>query len=290
MNIVIVDDSVTIRKVLRRSLVAAGIEDGQIGEAADGLVALDILKAQRVPTLVLCDVTMPGMSGEALLQEAMKLETKHTFVMVTSLATTRKKIELIRKGAVKVIPKPFDPTTLADIIGPYLPYTGTLLLEPAAAAAPPLAPLPDEAALTTLGLAALQSVLGQMAFTDVLVANEAPPAEVMLFGASVRLDAGECRWIVRLAADGSAAGELSGRLTGQDPGDDQGVRLDAMREVANIVAGDLVTRTARRFRGATPSVPTSAVLAPGTANQAAMRGVRLVPGDYHVWLDVAQLP
>jgi CheY-like chemotaxis protein len=288
MNILIVDDSLTTRKVIRRSLVTAGIDDGQIGEAADGCAALELLEEQRVPTLVLCDVNMPKMSGETLLEKAMVLDAKHTFVMVTSLATTRKKIELIRKGAVKIVSKPFDPTALADVLGPYLPHTGMLLVNPETVAAPQ-APLPDEAALTTLGLGALQSVLGQMAFTDVIVMHDRPP-ETVLFGATARLDAGDRRWIVRLATDSSAAKELSERLTGQDPGDDQGLRLDAMREVVNMVAGDLVTRAARRFGDATPSLPTSSVLPPGAVSQAAsLRGVRLVPGGHHVWLDVEQL-
>lgn len=287
MNILIVDDSLTTRKVIRRTLLTAGVDDQQIGEAGDGSMALELLEQQRVPTLVLCDVNMPKMSGEALLEKAMALEAKHTFVMVTSLATTRKKIELIRKGAVKIVAKPFDPTALADVLAPYLPNNGMLLV----GAARPVAeqsPLPDEAALTTLGLAALQSVLGQMAFTDVILMHERPP-EAVLFGATARLDGGERGWIVRLATDSAGAGELSARLTGQDPGDDQGLRLDAMREVVNMVAGDMVNRTATRFRDATPMLPTSSVLPPGALSQAQMRGVRLVPGGHHVWLDVEQL-
>ncbi len=287
MNILIVDDSLTTRKVIRRSLVNAGIADDQIGEAADGSTALDLLQQQRVPTLVLSDVNMPKMDGETLLERGMALDAKHTFVMVTSLATTRKKIELIRKGALKVVAKPFDPTGLADVLRPYLPDNGMLLVSGNATAAPQT-PLPDGAALTTLGVAALQSVLGQMAFTDVIAVHDAPP-DTVLFGATVRLDAGDKAWAVRLATDNASAGELSARLTGQEPGDDQNLRLDAMREVANMVAGDLVNRTATRFKDATPALPTSGVLQPDAVGRTAMRGVRLVPGDHHVWLEVAQL-
>ncbi len=287
MDILIVDDSVTTRKVVRRSLVTAGLRDDQIGEAGDGSAALALLEAQLAPTLVLCDVNMPVMSGEELLEKASALEPKHSFVMVTSVASTCKKLELMQLGAKKVVPKPFDPKELADLIAPYLGGTQS----PAAVAegedgSP--TPLPDEAALTTLGLAALQSVLEKMAFTEVVLVSEEPPRAI-LYGASIRLDARDKRWIVRLATDARAAGELWSRITGQAPSEDDGLRLDAMRELVNMVGGDLVNRTVARFAGAALSLPTSSVLPPGAVRRGAVRGLRLVPGGHHVWLGIEQL-
>lgn len=286
MNILIVDDSSTTRKVVRRSLLQAGIADDLIGEAGDGAAAFDLLARQTTPALVLCDVNMPTMSGPELLAKAAELPQKHTFVMITSLSTTQRKLELLRMGASKIIAKPFDPNTLVEMLGPHLPrerssggpHPDEELLEP----------LPDGAALMTLGVAALQSVLQHMAFTEVMPVNGKPP-ESPLFGASVRLDRGDKAWIVRLAADGPSAGELASRLTAQDPGEDDNARLDAMREVANMMGGDLVNRAAARFRGAVPSLPTSSVLPPGAAVHVAMRGIRLIPGGHHVWIDVEEL-
>jgi len=288
MHILIVDDSSTTRKVIRRSLATAGFADDQIGEAGDGCSALEQLRAHHSPLLVLCDVNMPRMSGEELLTAASELPERHTFVMVTSVATARKRLEFIRLGAVKVVPKPFDPTTLADILGPYLPSDAAPAPKDPSPADGQPEPLPDGAALTTLGLAALQAVLEQMAFSEVIPVNGAPPTTV-LYGASVRLDAGEARWIVRLVTDTSTAGELTSRITGQDPGEDQGPRLDAMRELVNMVGGQLATRAAARFRDATPSLATGSLLPPGTIPDS-LRGVRLVPGWHHVWLHVEPLP
>lgn len=285
MNILIVDDSFTTRKVIRRSLVHAGIDDSQIGEAGDGLTALEVLEAQKVPTLVLCDVNMPRMDGEALLEKASTLEPKHTFVMVTSVATARKRLELMRLGAVKIVSKPFDPTALTDVIGQYLPNRSATA---ATAEETPIEELPDGAALMTLGVAALQLVLKQMAFTEVMPVNGDPP-QTLLFGASIRLDAGDKRWIVRLAADAPSSGEVASRITGQDCGDDQNARLDAMRELANMVCGDLVSRAAARFGNALPTLPTSSVLPPGAVKQVSMRGMRLVPGGHHVWIDIEEM-
>jgi len=308
MDILIVDDSVTTRKVIRRSLVRAGIGDDQIGEAGDGCAALELLEAQHAPTLVLCDVNMPKMNGDVLLEKAAALREKHVFVMVTSVATVSRKVELMRLGAKLIVSKPFDPSVLADLIAPYLRRDGQAAVSQAGIEEPQ-APLPDDAGLTTLGLAALQSVLERMAFTEVMLVDDAPPFTV-LFGASVRLDAGEKRWIVRLATDSNAAGELSNRITGQGPSQvesqdagltgspeehqpptaEEALRLDAMRELVNMVGGDLVTRTVARFKGATPSLPTSSILPPGAGRSGSMRGLRLVPGGHHVWLGVEQLP
>jgi two-component system chemotaxis response regulator CheY len=288
MDILIVDDSSTTRKVIRRSLVAAGVGDELIGEAGDGCAALEQLRHQPAPMLVLCDVNMPKMSGEELLAAAVDLPERHTFIMVTSVATARKRLEFLRMGAVKVVPKPFDPTALADVLGPYLSADRATAAPDNAAAAEAQKPLPDGAALATLGLAAMQTVLEQMAFSEVMPVNGAPPTTV-LYGASVRLDAGEERWIVRLVTDTAGAGELTRRIAGQDPLEDQGLRLDAMRELVNMVGGQLATRAAARFHDATPSLATGSLLPPGTITQP-MRGVRLVPGWHHVWLQVEPLP
>jgi CheY-like chemotaxis protein len=295
MDILIVDDSVTTRRVIRRTLVSAGIDDLQIAEAGDGCAALEVLEAQRTPALVLCDVNMPRMSGEILLEKAAALAEPHVFVMVTSVATARKKLELMRLGARTIVPKPFDPAVLADLLAPYLRRDTQPAGQPDPE--PSQTPLPEDAALATLGLAALQSVLEQMAFTEVMVSDAEPPRAV-LFGASVRLDAGEKRWIVRLATGSDAAGDLAGRIIGQgqapppgdDPAGDDALRLDAMRELVNMVGGDLVTRTVARFEGTTLSLPTSSVLPPGAVRPGSMRGLRLVPGGHYVWLGLERLP
>jgi CheY-like chemotaxis protein len=287
MKILIVDDSSTTRKVVRRSLLHAGLADEQMVEAGDGAAALDILSKQDAPALVLCDVNMPTMTGQELLERAAGLRPKHTFVMITSLCTTRKKLELLGLGARKIIAKPFDPNQLGQMLAPYLPRDGSA--EPAPATDEEAAqPLPDGAALMTLGVAVLQSIMQHMAFSEVMPVNGDPP-QVPLFAASVRLDSGDKRWIVRLASDAPSAGELSNRLTGQDAGDDQGARLDAMRELANIMGGDLVRRAAGRFGDAVPGLPTSGLLAPGAATNVTMRGLRLVPGGHYVWIDVEEL-
>ncbi len=56
-----------------------------------------------------------------------------------------------------------------------------------------------------------------------------------------------------------------------------------------MVGGELVNRSEARFKEATLSLPTSSILPPGALMNVAMRGVRLVPGGHHVWLDVEEV-
>lgn len=61
-NVLLVDDSSTMRKIIDRSLRLAGIEFDTIFEAADGLEALEILESEVVD-IVLSDINMPNMDG-----------------------------------------------------------------------------------------------------------------------------------------------------------------------------------------------------------------------------------
>lgn len=66
LDVLIVDDSAAIRKILQRVLRQADVPMGNVFEAGDGLEALEILKVQNVG-LVLSDINMPNMDGLELL-------------------------------------------------------------------------------------------------------------------------------------------------------------------------------------------------------------------------------
>ena len=70
------------------------------------------------PQLILLDVMMPGMDGPATLQALRALDaTSATPVVFMTAKVQPAQVELYRSmGAVEVIPKPFDPMTLAGVI------------------------------------------------------------------------------------------------------------------------------------------------------------------------------
>ncbi len=81
-DVLVVDDSAAIRKILQRVLRQTGMAIRTIHEAGDGQEALEQLKSPK-PGLVLTDINMPNMDGLQLLA-AMKAsgEWRHIPVMM----------------------------------------------------------------------------------------------------------------------------------------------------------------------------------------------------------------
>ena len=120
-NVLLVDDSSTMRKIVGRSLRQAGIEFDNIFEAADGLQALEMLEKESVD-IVLSDINMPNMDGIAFLREkANRPNMKDIPVFMISTETGEDIIgEAKSLGAVGAIKKPFTPDMVNEVLGPFL--------------------------------------------------------------------------------------------------------------------------------------------------------------------------
>ncbi|HAX44438.1 MAG: response regulator [Bryobacteraceae bacterium] len=108
VDVLIVDDSAAIRKILQRVLVQAEVPLGQVVEAGDGVEALARLKETKVG-LILSDINMPNMDGLQLLN-AVKADDglkSVPFIMVTTEGGTSKVMEAVNLGAVGYVKKPF---------------------------------------------------------------------------------------------------------------------------------------------------------------------------------------
>lgn len=108
LDVLIVDDSAAIRKILQRVLVQADVPLGKVHEAGDGLEALQKLKAESVG-LILSDINMPNMDGLQLLS-AVKAEDslkQIPVIMVTTEGSSTKVMEAVSLGASGYVRKPF---------------------------------------------------------------------------------------------------------------------------------------------------------------------------------------
>jgi two-component system chemotaxis response regulator CheY len=114
-NVLIVDDSPAMRKVIRRVLALSGFSTGACLEAGDGLEALDVLEHEAVD-LVLTDVNMPNMNGEELIEKMSEHPTYQTLpVLVISTDRSDQRLcRMLALGARGYITKPFAPKTLSD--------------------------------------------------------------------------------------------------------------------------------------------------------------------------------
>jgi two-component system chemotaxis response regulator CheY len=108
MDVLIVDDSAAIRKILRRVLQQTEIPLGQVYEAGDGVEAVAGLKQQKVQ-LILSDINMPNMDGLQLLSAVKSQAATQDvpMIMITTEGSSTKVMEAVSLGAAGYVRKPF---------------------------------------------------------------------------------------------------------------------------------------------------------------------------------------
>jgi two-component system chemotaxis response regulator CheY len=107
-DVLVVDDSAAIRKILTRVLRQTGMAIQTIHEAGDGREALAVMAQHRID-LVLSDINMPKMDGLQLLAslKASPQWQKIPVVMITTEGGETKVAEAVRLGAAGYVRKPF---------------------------------------------------------------------------------------------------------------------------------------------------------------------------------------
>jgi len=116
MKIMIVDDSSTMRRILKNCLTKMNYEN--IVEAGDGLEAQLVLEQNKDVELALVDWNMPNMTGYELLQ-VMKGNDEYKNIKVIMVTTESEKTNVvmaIKAGASNYVIKPFTPEIIAEKI------------------------------------------------------------------------------------------------------------------------------------------------------------------------------
>jgi two-component system chemotaxis response regulator CheY len=112
-KILIVDDSLPMRSVIKKTVKASGFRVGELVDASNGKEALDIVKRKRFD-LVLTGYNMPGMDGLELIGEMKNDDMLKDIpiVMITAEGSQQRVAEFMEKGTAGYIKKPF---TLEEI-------------------------------------------------------------------------------------------------------------------------------------------------------------------------------
>ncbi|MCL3860895.1 response regulator [Actinotalea sp. K2] len=119
MRVLVADDSRVMRQIVIRTLRQAGYDWWEITEAADGAVALDLVRSEQ-PDLVLSDWNMPEMTGIDLLRRMRAEGIEIPFGFVTSEGSNEMREAADAAGALFLIAKPFTAEVFSDTIDPFL--------------------------------------------------------------------------------------------------------------------------------------------------------------------------
>jgi two-component system chemotaxis response regulator CheY len=113
-RVLVVDDAAFMRKMVGDALSAGGHE--VVGEAANGLEAIDSFKALR-PDVMTLDITMPECDGLSALREILTVDPTARVVMCSALGQESKVLEAIKSGARDFVVKPFQAERVIDAVG-----------------------------------------------------------------------------------------------------------------------------------------------------------------------------
>ena len=119
LQILIVDDSSVMRKIVERSLRQAGLEPMKVIEAGSGTEGLEMLKNHSVQ-LILSDINMPSMDGLEFLRQirAQNLAPGVPVVMITTESSEEHVKQAITAGAQGYIRKPFTAEQVKERVLP----------------------------------------------------------------------------------------------------------------------------------------------------------------------------
>jgi two-component system chemotaxis response regulator CheY len=111
MKVLAVDDSATMRRIIKNQLKQSGVEE--VDEAENGKQALSMLGAGQYDLLI-TDWNMPEMCGLDLVVEVRKAEPlkKIPILMITTVSAKEDIVTALKAGVNNYVVKPFDAATL----------------------------------------------------------------------------------------------------------------------------------------------------------------------------------
>ena len=117
LNILVVDDSNTVRAIIAKTLKLAQIPITELYNAENGKEALEILGEKWID-LVFSDINMPIMGGVEMIERMFEDETLKTIpvVVVSTEGSKTRMEELKTKGVKAYIRKPFTPELVREVV------------------------------------------------------------------------------------------------------------------------------------------------------------------------------
>ncbi len=116
-NLLIVDDSASMRAVIKKVITISGFQMDQCLEAGNGRQAMELL-ADHWVDIIVSDINMPDVSGLELLEQLKKNETLREIpvIMITTEGSEERMKEAFERGAKGFIKKPFLPEEIRKVL------------------------------------------------------------------------------------------------------------------------------------------------------------------------------
>jgi len=116
-NILVVDDSETMRAVIRKTVAMSGVQVGEFREAGNGKEALLVLEDAWMD-VVLTDINMPEMGGVEFLREVKKNQVLRNIpvIFISTESSQARMDEVVSLGAAAYIKKPFMPEKIKAVL------------------------------------------------------------------------------------------------------------------------------------------------------------------------------
>ena len=114
LTVLTVDDSRTMRDMLRLALDSAGFS---VRQAEDGVHGLEVLQQSR-PDVIVTDINMPRMDGFGFIEAVRNSDDYNSIpiLVLTTESDAEKKARARKAGATGWIVKPFEPEKLVAAI------------------------------------------------------------------------------------------------------------------------------------------------------------------------------
>lgn len=234
INVLLVDDSSTMRRLVERTLQAADIQMNEVHHAANGVEALKLLNKYWID-LVLADINMPVMNGIEMIDKMSEDKLLDSIpVVVVSTEGNRERLEHLKTQGIRGrVRKPFTPELLRDVI------QNVLELDPRGPIPPSLEPEPYVTIRRVFG-----EVIEKFTFMiteDISAKLLEAPKSFLIQGKTVFQGGVDGEMVLALGKDTSL--EMAANLLALDPNDPLLEKRyeDVLAEVQGILCGNILS-------------------------------------------------
>lgn len=119
MKVLVVDDSTTMLRILKNTLMRIGIKEENITTAEDGQQAIDAYNTSTFD-FIMTDWNMPNVTGLEFVRYVRSKDKDINIIMVTTEGGKSEVITALKAGVNNYIVKPFTPQVLREKLEPIL--------------------------------------------------------------------------------------------------------------------------------------------------------------------------